>query len=183
MKCVTAYVLRHLSPLDIHPIQAVRLMLLEKYFQLGEKWCKPGAQLQFLLFLLSFSVACSSFKLAPFCTLAPFCKLAQCLVHDNSVIPSSAICRLRRVLGLFQAFSVPSHPTNTSRVGSRRHQDVVPFAYSPRVDPRARMTWHIPTRTPPTVFATKRMTKTAPTMCAPKRSIDVKSLDILNRRL
>jgi hypothetical protein len=43
MKAVTIYINKHLSPLDIHPIQAVRLMLLEKYYQLGEKWCKPGA--------------------------------------------------------------------------------------------------------------------------------------------
>jgi hypothetical protein len=43
MKAVTIYINKHLSPLHIHPIQAVRLMLLEKYYPLGEKWCKPGA--------------------------------------------------------------------------------------------------------------------------------------------
>jgi hypothetical protein len=43
MKHVTTWVLKHMSPLDIHPIQAVRIMLLEGYWQLSEKWCKPGA--------------------------------------------------------------------------------------------------------------------------------------------
>jgi hypothetical protein len=108
MKYVTAYVLRHLSPLDIHPIQAVRLMLLEKYFQLGEKWCKPGAQLQFFWLLLAFF----GLLTASFFKLALFCKLAHCLARDNSVIPS--FCRLRRVLGLFQAFSLPLYSTNTA---------------------------------------------------------------------
>jgi hypothetical protein len=74
MKYVTAYVLKHLSPLDIHPIQAVRLMLLEKYFQLGEKWCKPDAQLQSFWFLLAFSMACSLPRFQT-CSLLQTCSL------------------------------------------------------------------------------------------------------------
>ena len=41
MNAVRVYVNKHLPPLDVHPLQAIH-MLLEKYFQLGEKWCKPG---------------------------------------------------------------------------------------------------------------------------------------------
>jgi hypothetical protein len=48
MKAVNVYVNKHLPPLDVHPIQAIRFMLLEKYYQLGEKWCKPGV---FCLFI------------------------------------------------------------------------------------------------------------------------------------
>jgi hypothetical protein len=33
---------KHLTPLDIHPVQGIRLMLLDGYFTMGEKWCKPG---------------------------------------------------------------------------------------------------------------------------------------------
>jgi hypothetical protein len=44
-RAVLMYGNKHLSPLDIHPLQALRLMLLEKYNQLGEKWCKPGVLL------------------------------------------------------------------------------------------------------------------------------------------
>lgn len=43
MRAVTMFTNKHLSPLDVHPIQAIRLMLLEGYYQLGERWCKPGA--------------------------------------------------------------------------------------------------------------------------------------------
>jgi hypothetical protein len=42
MKAVNVYINKHLPPLDVHPLQAIRFMLLEKYYQLGEKWCKPG---------------------------------------------------------------------------------------------------------------------------------------------
>jgi hypothetical protein len=42
MRAVNIYINKHLSPLDVHPLQAIRLMLLERYYQLGEKWCKPG---------------------------------------------------------------------------------------------------------------------------------------------
>jgi hypothetical protein len=42
MRAVNVYINKHLPPLDVHPIQAIRFMLLEKYFQLSEKWCKPG---------------------------------------------------------------------------------------------------------------------------------------------
>jgi hypothetical protein len=45
MKAVNVYMNKHLPPLDVHPLQAIRLMLLEKYYQLGEKWCKPGTHL------------------------------------------------------------------------------------------------------------------------------------------
>jgi hypothetical protein len=33
---------KHLKPLDIHPVQVVRLMLLDGFFIIGEKWCKLG---------------------------------------------------------------------------------------------------------------------------------------------
>lgn len=42
MKAVTTNINKHLPPFDVHPLQALRIMLLEKYYQLGEKWCKPG---------------------------------------------------------------------------------------------------------------------------------------------
>jgi hypothetical protein len=45
MKAVVTYTNKHLAPLDIHPLQSLRLMLLEKHYQLGEKWCKPGMTL------------------------------------------------------------------------------------------------------------------------------------------
>jgi hypothetical protein len=42
MRAVNVYINKHLPPLDVHPIQAIRFILLENYFQLSEKWCKPG---------------------------------------------------------------------------------------------------------------------------------------------
>lgn len=42
MKAVATYTNKHLTPLDIHPLITLRLMLLEKHYQLGETWCKPG---------------------------------------------------------------------------------------------------------------------------------------------
>ena len=44
MKAVVMFVNKHLLPLDVHPIQALRFMLLEKHYQLSEKWCKPGVK-------------------------------------------------------------------------------------------------------------------------------------------
>jgi hypothetical protein len=51
-------------------------MLLEKYFQLGEKWCKPGAQLQFFWLWFAFSLACS---LPRFSNLLSFANLLTAL--------------------------------------------------------------------------------------------------------
>lgn len=45
MRAVVLFINKFLGGLDIHPLQALRIMLLEKYYQLGEKWCKPGARL------------------------------------------------------------------------------------------------------------------------------------------
>jgi hypothetical protein len=33
---------KNLSPLDVHPVQVLRLMLMDGFFHLGEKWAKPG---------------------------------------------------------------------------------------------------------------------------------------------
>jgi hypothetical protein len=40
---------KHLTPLDIHWIQVVRVMLLDGFWLIGEKWAKPGARLHLLL--------------------------------------------------------------------------------------------------------------------------------------
>jgi hypothetical protein len=42
MMHVITFERKHLTPLDIHPVQVIRLMLLDGYFIMGEKWCKPG---------------------------------------------------------------------------------------------------------------------------------------------
>ena len=39
---VVTYERKHLTPLDIHPIQVIRVMLLEGFWIVGEKWAKPG---------------------------------------------------------------------------------------------------------------------------------------------
>jgi hypothetical protein len=46
---------KHLTPLDLHPIQVFRIMLVDGFFQLGERWAKPQGETfctaQHLLFL------------------------------------------------------------------------------------------------------------------------------------
>jgi hypothetical protein len=42
MTHVMTFERKHLTPLDIHPVQVIRLMLLEGFYIMGEKWCKPG---------------------------------------------------------------------------------------------------------------------------------------------
>jgi hypothetical protein len=42
---VILFINKHCAPLDLHPLQALRLLLLERKHQLGEKWCKPGTVL------------------------------------------------------------------------------------------------------------------------------------------
>jgi hypothetical protein len=48
MKAVNVYMIKHLPPLNVHPLQAIRLMLLEKNYQLGEKFFRPGTHTHML---------------------------------------------------------------------------------------------------------------------------------------
>jgi hypothetical protein len=45
MRAVIEWLIRHAAPLDLHPLQVIRLLLLEKHYHLGEKWCTAGASL------------------------------------------------------------------------------------------------------------------------------------------
>lgn len=42
MKPVTSFARKHLTPLDAHPIQTLRFMRIDGFWQLSEAFCQPG---------------------------------------------------------------------------------------------------------------------------------------------
>lgn len=67
MMQVVMYINKHLLPRDVHPIQAIRLMLLEEHYQMSEKWCKAG---MFLLctrdhaYIMRYRVCCTDVQIS-----------------------------------------------------------------------------------------------------------------------
>jgi hypothetical protein len=41
MQHVITFERKHLTPLDLHPAQVLRIMLLDGYYHFGERWGKP----------------------------------------------------------------------------------------------------------------------------------------------
>jgi hypothetical protein len=41
MQHVITFDRKHLTPLDLHPVQVLRIMLIEGYYHFGERWAKP----------------------------------------------------------------------------------------------------------------------------------------------
>jgi hypothetical protein len=41
MQHVITFERKHLTPLDLHPVQVLRIMLLDGYYHFGERWGRP----------------------------------------------------------------------------------------------------------------------------------------------
>jgi hypothetical protein len=45
MQHVITFDRKHLTPLDLHPAQIIRIMLVDEYYHFGERWGKPVGML------------------------------------------------------------------------------------------------------------------------------------------
>jgi hypothetical protein len=53
MQHVITFDRKHLTPLDLHPVQVIRIMLIDGYYHFGERWGKPVGKLHLLTYYIA----------------------------------------------------------------------------------------------------------------------------------